>query len=950
MSEYRAPTDAQVKEALRRIPSTQLRRAFFEGLRNPLWLEPLAKVGAFASPPPRMMLEDGSSADVYWPEIEYVVRVAKDVPTVAVDVLLNLKDSDNVWVRRALFSVGAVVPAAQAARLKPVLKVWLASGFGWRTDPGEMVSFAINLLSGGERKTGEWVANALFRPAARDNSRKPDLVIDEYWYEAGLPDVAAALGPDGLPMVLDWLTRYLKAAGKSEWSFSRPSIRERRDPHHDAEDALIDAVRDLALQKIATDPAATVDELLAGALVLGRRIAMFATGEALDGAAPGTDRSLELVAQAVRLLFDPASNDERCRIEFGELARKVALHDPAALEPLVKLIVAGPPQGVADLRERLRRDEEEAEGKTEERVADYIERWEHSWLASVGGAALPAALVGRLADLDDRLGVIEDPLHPPFMITSWSGPNSPISQDEMAAMSGEELIAHLESWHDTGDGWGPEPSHEGQARELTGLVTATPRFLDGVTGLVRRLRPTYLRAILHAWSAAAKSNLDLDWEQVADVVADVLAHADELDFPREGGDMDDDEDFRLAKQAAVSLIGDLVKKIDPARVPLATLARLADLLIATARDETAWNAYASHVREGGMDPLTLSLNWQWPILLRGLITLVGYGPSASWSDGARTTLLNELDRPDPRGASHAVIGESLARLFNADESWTRAQVPSWFGGVDGIAVGQQIALSTAMAVHHYHRALFSLLTPSMLSALDLGEPVVDGWQHQGSSPTQRIGEWAVKALIYGFVEWDDPVVTAFFATKDPVERGEALGHVAWEFMHASVVEDDIRDRFAAVWDARIAHVEAVPEDSAELREFYWVVRSGKFDVGWWLPRLRHALELDPGLAAQRYMMGKDIASAAAIDPRAAFDVTRLLSEHREARGIGMLDLSRNALPVVIARAIASGDEHLAGEATLFMNELGETGGQLNLAREVQAVLDGTITEQDVTEY
>lgn len=947
MSEYRAPTDAQVKEALRRILTPQLRRAFYEGLKNPLWLEPLAAEGAFAFPPPRVIKEDGSFADAYWPEIEYVVRVASEVPTVAVDVLLTLKDSDNAWVRRALFSIGAVVPASEAARLKPVLKTWVASGFGWRTDPREMVSFAVNLLSGGQRKTGEWVANSLFRPAARDDSRKPDLVLDEYWYEAGLPEVAAALGPRGLSIVLDWLSRYLQAAGKAEWSFSRPSIRERRDLHHDAEDALIDAVRDLAVQRIANDPSGTVTLLLAADLMLARRIAMFVTAEALAGIDPGANGSHELVTEAARLMFDPVSNDERCRIEFGELARQAARHDAGVLEPLVKVIVAGPPQGVADLRERLRRDDDETVEETEARVAQYIERWEHSWLASVGANALPAALVGRLADLDDRLGVIEDPLHPPYMITSWSGPNSPVSQDEMSAMSGEELVAHLESWHDNGDGWGPEPSHEGQARELTGLLAASPRFLDGVTGLVARLRPTYLRAILNAWSAAYKNSLDLEWEQVADVITEVLAHRNALDYPREGGDMDDDEDFRFAKQAAVSLIGDLVKKSDPPRVPTDVLPRLAALLISAAGDEAAWSAYSADVREGGMDPLTLSLNWHWPILLRGLTTLVGYGPSATWSDEARAALLNELDRPDPRGASRAVIGENLARLFNADEAWTRAHVDRWFGGADSIDVGQQVALSTAMAIHHYHRALYSLLAGAMLAALNLSEPVVDGWQHHGSSPTQRIGEWGVKAMIYGFVDWDDPVVATFFTNVDPVERGEALGHVAWEFMHATSVDDDIRDRFGRVWDARIAHVEADPKDAAELREFYWVVRSGKFEATWWLPRLRRALELDPNLAAQRYMMGKDIASAANLDPRAAFDITRLLSDHRGPRGLGMLDLSRNAVPVVIARALASGDAELQSDATVFMNELGESGGQLNLAREVKAVLEGTISEKDV---
>ena len=167
-------------------------------------------------------------------------------------------------------------------------------------------------------------------------------------------------------------------------------------------------------------------------------------------------------------------------------------------------------------------------------------------------------------------------------------------------------------------------------------------------------------------------------------------------------------------------------------------------------------------------------------------------------------------------------------------------------------------------------------------------------------------------------------------------------------MHASTVEDGIRDRFASAWDARIAHVESTAADSAELREFHWVVRSEKFDAEWWLPRLKRALELDPELAAERYMIGKNIATAADVDPRTAFDITKLLVGARDARGMALHELSRNAVPMVIARALAADDDQLNSEATAFMNELG-AAGHLDLARHVQAVLDGAITQRDISE-
>ncbi|WP_142006201.1 MULTISPECIES: hypothetical protein [Rhodococcus] len=881
--------------------------------------------------------------------MDYLVRVASAAPKVAVDILLTLKDSDNAWVRRSLFTIGAAVPASEGARLKPVLQGWLESGFGWRTDPREMVDFAVSLFNGGERNAGKWVANVLFRPGARDDSLDPDLVLEEYWYEAGLPRVVEAMGPEGFQQVLGWLFEYEKASGRLDgWLFSRPTIRVRSNKHPEVEDALIDATRDLAVARMATEPQSTAKKLLGVGLMLARRIAMYATTQSLASAEVGTNRSSELINIATQLLFDPISNDERCRVEFGELARAVGSHDPSALDPLVMFIAAGPGQRSGELRERLRRDEDKSEDEIGATVAEFTERWEHLWLASVGASELPALLAQRLADLDERLGVIADPLRPPMMVTSWTGPNSPLTQDEMAVMSPTELVAHLETWHDHGDGWGPEPSHEGQARELTALISSNPQSIAGVAGLVRRLRPTYVRAIFSGWAAAFKASLDLDWDQVADTTQRVLDHGEELDLPREGGDMDDDPDFTWAKEAAVRLLEDLVKKADPPRIPAAILARLVDQLIDLAPAEAVWSKYAEADRESGMDPLTLSLNWQWPIRVRGLAALVGYGPTAPWSDRARKALLEELKRPDLRGASNAVIGENLGRLLNVDERWTGSHIAEWFGDADGIDRGQQIALSTAIAVHHYHSTLYTLLTPALLAALTLEEPVVAGWHSHGSTPVQRIGEWAVKALVYGDAEWDDPVVASFFNTVDARDRGAALGRVAWEFMHASSVESGLRDRFASIWDARIAHVESTGADSAELREFHWVVRSEKFDAEWWLPRLKRALELDPELAAERYMIGKDLAAAADINPRAAFDVTKVLVGKSDTQAMALYELSINAVPMVIARAIAADDDLLKSEATAFMNELGEAG-HLELAQQVEAVLDGTITLREIAD-
>ncbi len=106
MAEYQAPTAEQVQTAMRRLTSLQLRRAFYEGLKNPLWVKPLADAGAFSSPPEPEVGSDGIVREQYWPEASYLDAMAEHVPAEVAEVLGTLAGSSNSWVRRIAFSAG----------------------------------------------------------------------------------------------------------------------------------------------------------------------------------------------------------------------------------------------------------------------------------------------------------------------------------------------------------------------------------------------------------------------------------------------------------------------------------------------------------------------------------------------------------------------------------------------------------------------------------------------------------------------------------------------------------------------------------------------------------------------------------------------------------------------------------------------------------------------------
>lgn len=928
MTRYTVPTTAEVEAAVRRLTSYQLRRVFYEGLKNPHWVKPLAELGVFVDPPEPEPTGDGYIRDVFWPEISYLMNVCTDAPRDVVDVLLGLEATSNSWVRRAVFVVGSEVPAAEAVRLKPLLKAWAASGgFGWRTDPRDLVSFAINLLKGGQSKFGISFANLLFRPReGTGDGRDPVVELKTYWYAEEMPRLIEALGADGLKTVLPWLVEHerIKKSFNDDFDhsgFARSSIGQQTNDRHDIGDTLVDAVRTCAITGFASDAYFAWSLFERNPILIVERIAMYALAEVLESA--GDQDVSRLVAIGREVLARLKCRDEGARLEFVALAR--ALAKRSEREVLERVIEEG--HFTDEDRDRIRTNMA-AKGEGPEEIESSIARWDEHWrhqvLSGIERELLVPGLLAKLDQLDSAHGVLEDPLRPPFQITSWVGPNSPVEQDEMAAMSPAELLAQLESWHVTEDRIGPGPSHEGQARALTAVLTADPYAFGEITGLIARLRPTYIRAALAGWEAAFKGDLDLDWPMVIDILTGVVRHGRDSPFPVEGGQYDDDADFTSAKQAAAGLLEELAKPKNTERITAKHLATVARLILDVAEDEAAWADYAgSDPLSSGMDPLTTSLNWQWPIMIRALVNLISHGAAAEWYVTAVSALRRELARDDPRGASRAVLGEGLGRLHDRAFEWLNENLATYFGSADSLTRDQQIALTTAIAMHYYHPSLYRLLSGSMIATLREENDVAVGWGDR-ATPKERIGQWVVQAIIRGDISDDDELRLLFFEIAAPEVRGDAIGHVAWSFLHAEAVDDVIRDRLGDLWDERVQHVGAHPADKAELKEFYWFVRCGKFDAEWWLPRLRRAVELDPELHTHG-MIGEQLAQAAQILPGDALAaLTRLLGPEDTASRDNW-DLRREALAPVIAAAIGSGDPQLERAATDLMNAMGARG-------------------------
>jgi len=940
MNNFKEPTSEQVREMLRKIPTLQLRRVFYSGNKNPLWVRPLLNAGAFINPPEPIVDDKGLIREQPWPEIEYLKEMARHAPDAVVDVLLTVKDSENSWIRRGVFEIGAAIPAEQAMRIVPIVKGWVDSntGLGFRSDPRNQAFMIRNLLDNSQPKAGIHLATILLEPQAGNDRVKVITGLEEYWYAEELPEIIKSMGKKGIGHVCRWLLKYERLDGRlsdnSDSTFMDRSMIDRADTSHgDRRQALIDGLISLSIENIENTPERAIHLLLKNRAMIVMRIALHATNQVLQKLAKDRQDTSAVIAAAKELLRDTVCTDSMCRVEYAQLVQTMHSIDPSSLDELPTIVEAGPFSDPSVFRDKLKKDVEE-DKTIEEKLVERTEYWRHRLLAAIGSESLPKKLQDKLGKLDDKLGVIAEPLSS-FMgvSTSWVGPTSPVSADDLAAMSAEEIISHLETWKPK-DSWN-SPSHEGQAREITGLLTTNPMMISGVDGLIDRLRPTYLSAIFRGWEAATKADIAPDWSQLVSTATAVLAHSDESSYTQEGRDFDDEPNYKNAKQSAEGMLEELAKKRDRLKAPEDVMESIANLIL-DADTESAWQDYLESAGTSSMDPLTISLNYRWPIHFRAIIMLLTHGSGTPWYSKALANLDNELARDDTIGSSRAILGERLGNLSYFAPEWLKSHKEDILGTETVLSTGQQITLTTTLATSGYYNDAFDLVRGSLLAATKQISSLTSGWEAD-AKPDQLIGRWVINAFIWGHIDYDDEVLQSFYAYASPETRGDVIGHIAWAFMRADKVAPELIPKLGELWDLRVAHVKERPDDKDELNDFFWFIRSGKYAPEWWLPRLSEAAELHGALDTQG-MIGEILASAAKGYPREALTALKLLlNGDPDIEGM-KYDLMEHSAPAVIAAALSSGEETMAGDARNYMNMLGASG-YINLEDRVNKIIN-----------
>jgi len=828
----------------------------------------LAKRGFFENPPaPVPAAEPGYVRFPPWPEGRYLVRMAARAPEQVASVLGAIGASENPTVTRLLLGAVASLPGDQARQVSDKVREWVTAPYPDHF-ADEAATVAIHLLGAGDVSAALAVIALLLevqldprlseKAAWTDSPLRPTpeaaARFSEWQYERVIAQILIpivdATGLDAIRLLARLLDDALRmsrweqeALANEDYSYIwRPAIEDHtQNSDSGIKNVLVSAVRDAAFRFASrgeSELRAVISELESRSTV-HRRIAVYILGAVEDGA--------DLVAS--RLADRELLDDYRLRHEYAELLRARFQHvDPSVRRQLLAWIEAGP--DVDEYRQR-RRAMDGAE-PTEDDVRHYADVWRrdrYSFVASY----LKDTAAERYRNLLETLGA---PEHPDFVSwsTSWSGPESPVVQDELLQQSPDEVLEFLRHWRPKDDsGWHFGPSIEGLGHVLGGVVTARVQEYAVLADRFRGLDPTYVRGFFSGLETALREGVSFPWEEPLRLAWWVVSQPFEPD--QEVEDRDREPGWRWCRREIASVIrAGLTEKAN--HIPFEHRARVWQIIERLTSDPNPSPDHEARYGGDNMDPLTLSINTNRGTAMHAVVEYALWcrreleARDEDVSSGldlmpeVRQVLEAHFDRDEESSlAVRAVYGRWLPWLLLLDEAWTVDNLPLIFPAETDAAVFADTVWSTYVARCPPYDSVFRILRPQYEAAVLQVPSGTKAGTFGRQTTDSKLGEHLVTLYWRGVLDRD--LLEQYFERAPDDLAAEVIGFVGRALHNTpGKASASVLRRIESLWEWRRSAAETDPEKHRlELRAFGGWFASGKLDEVWALAALERTADL-----------------------------------------------------------------------------------------------------------
>jgi hypothetical protein len=818
-----------------------LRRYFFDRLTHWEWLMPLRRAGFFRYPPSLERNEEQRTVGAEpWPESGYLARMAciPEAQTLAVEIALEVPETENTRVYEDLLDVALAVPPAEGAKFVAPTCRWIQQPYKWLLDK-KTCDLLLRLIAAGEAPSALELTATLLRPIGR--SPGIESYVSDWEFErlvkTALPALGSLAGQETLDLLVSLVERTITlerdVTPPQDLSFLwRPAIEDHDQNHADSiPNLLVQGLRDTAVQFVSADPARLADvvrSLDARAWYLFHRLSLY-----LLRCFPEPNPGL----LSAHLTDQNRFHEPSYRHEFYGLAKHCFVKlDAAAQAVFLGMIAAGRP------------NTEVGEGESPELVSKRNEYWQLQRLAAIRDH-LPPDWAERYQELEAEFGPPEHVDFVSFHSVGWVGPRSPKNFDDLSTLSVPDLRAFLAGWQSPGDPFGPTP--EGLGRILADVVARSPERYATDAMSFAGLDPTYVRSLIAGLTSAAKSGVPIVWAPVLELctwVANKPPDRLQLRRPTEA-----DPDWNWARMETASLLaagfeaggGEIPRTLrTEAWAPVELLTRDPD---PTSGEEAP--------REGARyDPLSRAISSTRGKAIEAAFAYLRWirRHNDAQSDApnrrergmeefpeARDLLSRHLDPGhEPTQAIRSLFGLNFPLLVALDRQWAEAQIEAIFPSAAEQSTFFDASFETFVTFCDVNRLVFRLLASKYELAVGRLSTRPDS-AGEVNDPAEHLVQHIMVLYLFGDVTLGSSLMEAFWAHANDVLRAhaiETLGRIAEE--EGSAIRPEQLERMRLYWETRMQI--ALPQAAShakELAAFGWWSASGRLDQDWVLDHL-----------------------------------------------------------------------------------------------------------------
>lgn len=922
------PTKEDVDILQNKVPNNQVSFGYFFGrLDNEVWLGKLNEAGFFLHPPaPLIGSSEGTISYPIWPQSEYLSRMASVSPQKVVDIIIqnNIVRTENIYVHNGIFKCAIIMPVELSARLMETELEWISNQRSLFLSDDVLGDIIVQLLVGGYIDLALVLASTILMPIIDGQQSEPRTKLRDWEYGSFLDKITESLTKCASDKGILWLcslleyflTKYFQKEVDQIFVSDHSTIWQSkipyRRPYPEIKNILVSAIYNVA-EGLISESKISIPKFIE--ILESKKYAIFHR-VALCIIAKHSHEEQDLARQRMlnhKLIesFDVKKEyQELAAAFFGELNEEDQYFVLGRLEDKYK----------TRTKEWLesRTDTPVSDNEINTKLEEVLFYEIHTFYDS-----LPESWKVRLSRYKTNFQPEEDE------DTVWSGPTSPLSDQELSSLSIEEIVKHLIMWKPSGEWRSPTP--EGLGRQLSQLIQEKPEKYDSGAHHFKHsnIDPTYVRFFLYGFEVAVREKRVFDWDSILDLCDWVI---EQIQVPKRTlNEFDQDPDWGFTRKAIASLLVAGLNKSE-CEIPFSYREKVWSLIYQLTLDPQPTPEYEQKYIKSNESPSNLSINTVrgqaihatiyysfWIERNVGLPVPIGLHIMPEVRAVLETHLVE-----DSSLAIRSIYGQYFPSLLRLDKSWASTYKPIIFPRQRSEVKYYKAAWDTYLLFCRPYDTAYEVLQEEYSFAV---ESINTENADEQEELVKSLAEHLMVFFWRGIIRLNCDLLEFFFESITDIVTAHAIEHIGRGLNDVrQPLDPSVIERLRSLWEYRneIAGRHETGVHSKEMEAFAWWLKSNIFENIWSLEQFNKGLALCKKVDGfTLHLISPKLMEMSIQNP---YDVVYCLSliEEKDLNG-WVLRSNREEVRNTLKVAIESSNEKARVTARALINKMGSKG-------------------------